>query len=159
MTNTVESSDDYLEKLKKTIPGDLTAIFISFRLIVANTYGFEGGTPGDAATLNSIVDYVRYLLTFMIPLVFIGFFYLRLVSRIESILQIVVILISYVLWMLALDISFYSAALKDGTRTLFEVRLIDVILADKVAFVGITLLWTFSVPIIYAAATKLGWMK
>jgi hypothetical protein len=60
--------------------------------------------------------------------------------------------------MISLDIGFYSEVLKTGQYT-FGIRIVDVLLQDKTLFIGITLLWTFSVPVIYAIAARFGWMK
>jgi hypothetical protein len=82
MTNTVVSSDDYVEKLKKTIPGDLTAIYLSFRMIVGNIYGF--GSSGTALNVSTLHEYIHYLVIFMIPLTIIRIFYLYFISNVNK---------------------------------------------------------------------------
>ena len=53
MTNTISPKDDYLEKLKKTIPGDLTAIYLSFRVIVGNASGLTKALTRDLPIISS----------------------------------------------------------------------------------------------------------
>lgn len=153
----IKRGDDYLSKLQKTIPGDLTAIYIAFRVIVANSYEF---VPSDDATQDDFLtalQYIVYLIWFMIPLSFLSILYLIFVSKINNIIQLSVIIISYYIWMISLDINVITLLFDKGNYSV-GVNVIDDILSDNVLMMGVTILWTFSIPVIYAAASRFGWI-
>ena len=104
-----------------------------------------------------VFGYVQHLLTFINSAIIDRNSLSVFREQDKNLIQIEVITFSFLLWMTALDIGFFSVVLQSAS--LFGIRWIDVILRDKLTFIGITLLWTFCIPIIYSAAIMFGWMK
>ncbi|WP_299814786.1 hypothetical protein [uncultured Roseibium sp.] len=154
----IEKDDGYVDKLRKTIPGDLTAIYLSFRVVVASVYDFVPVETVSAESLAESLTYVTYLVRFMLPLSLVAMLYLYFVSEVTSIIQIVVIIISYIFWMVSLDINAISFVLQNFDSITILGPYGDIVLRDRVTFIGITLLWTFSIPVIYSIAQNFGWM-
>ncbi|MBO9192683.1 MULTISPECIES: hypothetical protein [unclassified Rhizobium] len=141
MANDVTSSDSYVDKLKKTIPGEITSVYMSLKLFAAQALLGTGVPSGD-----DVARYLKIMIPYMMVMIVIAIAYLYGVSKIRNKLQIAITVLSFFIWAVAIDISYFAQ-----TATAYELPFpFDTLARNSVAFLMFVILWNFCIPIIYA---------
>lgn len=139
--NDVTPDDSYIDKLKKTIPGEITSVYMSLKLFAAQAL-LGTGVPSNV----DIANYLKSMIPFMVLMTVVAVGYLYGISKVCNKLQIALTVISFFIWAVAIDISYFAqAALTFAFPFPF-----DTLARNSVTFLMFVILWNFCIPIIYS---------
>jgi hypothetical protein len=141
MSGTVDPGDSYVEKLRKSIPGEVTTLYLSLKLVASQA--IIGSDPPTAETLAA---YLQTIIPFILVVLLIAALYLYAVSGIRNLLQIAITVVSLFMWTVAIDISYFSQV----SASYQLPWLFDLLARHNVSFLMLVIVWNFCIPIIYA---------
>jgi hypothetical protein len=141
MDNTVVATDSYLDKLKKSVPGEVTAFYLSLKLLVTDKL-IGGQTPD----LPQILGYLQIMIPVILIMLFIAALYLYTISKVRNGLQIAITLVSLFIWAVAIDLGYLSQA-----AAIYQLPWpFDPVARNSVMFQVFVTMWSFCIPIVYA---------
>jgi hypothetical protein len=141
MDNTVAANDTYIDKLKKSIPGEVTAFYLSLKLLVTDKL-----IGGREPQLDVIMGYLKIMMPVILVMLVIAALYLYAISQVRSVLQVSITVASLFIWAVAIDINYLSqAAVAFALPWPF-----DPLARHSVVFLVFVTMWSFCIPIIYA---------
>jgi hypothetical protein len=150
MNGTVNSSDTYLDKLKKSMPGEVTALYLSLKLLATDRL-IGGRTPDPTV----IMDYLKVIIPVICVMLVVAAVYLYAMDHIRNPVQIGVTVVSLFIWAVAMDISYLSQAAE-----VYRLPwLFDVLARNSVLFLMLVFIWNFSIPMIYALQDRISGVR
>lgn len=146
MNGTVSSSDTYLDKLKKSIPGEVTALYLSLKLLATDR--LIGGRNPEPAV---VMEYLQVMIPVICIMLAVAATYLYAMNHIRNPVQIGITVISLFIWAVAMDLTYLSQAAE-----VYRLPWVfDVLARNSVLFLMFVLIWNFCIPILYALQDRL----